>query len=82
MTRLKLVTGKTFPGSSDHGEAAEPRRGAGGSAVRPELLPRLLQTWLCTIWPQDWTRHQQRVGLHVLNGGTLMPSPLQGSAPQ
>lgn len=44
MTRLKLVRGKAFPGSSDHGEAAEPRRGAGGSAAWPELLllPRFL----------------------------------------
>lgn len=38
VTRLKLVRGKAFPGSSDHGEAAEPRRRAGGSAAWLELL--------------------------------------------
>lgn len=44
VTRLKLVRGKAFPSSSDHEEAAEPRRGAGGSAAWLELLllPRFL----------------------------------------
>lgn len=67
VTRLKPVRGIAFPSSSDHGEAAEPRKAR--AALRRGwswgcCCHSSLQIWLCTNWPQGWTCLQQRVRLN------------------
>jgi len=82
-TRLKPVRGKAFPGSSEHRQAAEPRRGAGGSAVRPEPwpLPRFSAALaLHNPAPQlDPSPAESGTQRGILDGGTLVPGPLPGS---
>lgn len=74
MTRLKPVRGKAFPSSSDHGEAAEPRKAGlelGLLLLLPlffadlalhKLVPRLDLSpaeWDSTGNPQCWDPHPQ-----------------------